>query len=208
MQKLWSNLLVGVEEASRTVVFSGGAANMIVASGPEMLVLNMHREPLNDFLDARAIPFFDPQIHPITHGRAYDYEIDGPAEKAARKAAKILVYQMGDESMGVITDKEIREDVLAGRDVIVWFTGQFNDKGRPMFVPRGIELSSSVKTLTGTREVPPHPVVAAQLTEFQKAGTQLRAELWDFLKDRGNVTITGSSAETIEAVRDRLQVAA
>ena len=126
----------------------------------------------------------------------------------ARKAAKILVYQMGDESMGVITDKEIREDVLAGRDVIVWFTGQFNDKGRPMFVPRGIELSSSVKTLTGTREVPPHPVVAAQLTEFQKAGTQLRAELWDFLKDRGNVTITGSSAETIEAVRDRLQVAA
>ena len=193
MTKL-QNLLVGPQEASRTVVFSGGACNAIDESGSS--IRNERRDSLNTRLDAAGTPFFDPQIHDTTHGRGYNYDLDGPAEKAARAAAQVLLYEIGDDTIAGVSHLEIIRDALSGRPVIVWNSGGSDDRGRPDFRPRGIDTSKPVtRMLLGK-------TVLAHLAQYEKTGKQLRYEVQAFLMGIDNAHFVRSEDEVVAKLRE------
>lgn len=194
---MWKNL-VSAEQAHRTVVFSGGAGNIITGGGET--VRNSGRDQFNTWLDTEGIPFFDPQIHPITHGRSYDWNVDGPSEKAARAAASVLVYQIGDDTIAAVTALEVMKDAMAGRPVVVWFSGLLSEKRKPTFTPKGVRLSPTARTMFGNHKASQPPAVAAHLNAYEKAGNQLRAELVALLADHSNVVFVTDLKEAKRVV--------
>ncbi len=194
---MWKNLVSG-EQANRTVVFSGGASNTITGGGGT--ARSIGRDRFNTWLDSLEVPFFDPQIHPSTHGRSYDWSVDGPAEKAARAAASVLFYQIGDDTIAGVTALEVIKDGVSGRPVVVWFSGARSEKGKSLFLPRGVRLPPTVRTMFGERKASQPPAVAAHLQAYEKAGNQLRAELVAMLADHGNVVFVTDFEEAKKAV--------
>ncbi len=184
----FTNLLTG-DKANQTVVFSGGACNALNDDG--MLVRNTTRDGLNAWLDQLEIKFYDPQIHPDSHGREYVYEVDGPGEQAARAAAKVTLYQLGDETLGAVTAMEIVRDALSGKKVVLWLSGSKDEKKRPQFKPAG-KLASEDK------------VVTAALAEYVKAGTNVRKNLVAFLSGLSNVKIVATEDEAKAAIQEFL----
>lgn len=184
--------------ADKTAVFSGGMSNFVDPTGK--LVRNKTRDELNQWLNSQGIYFYDPQIHPDTHGRNYNYDVDGPAEKAARAAAKVLIYQIGSETQSIGTSFEILTDVAAGRKVIVWFSGPL-EKGKPIFAPFGLEQLPVIRNGFGhSKKVEQHPAVTAQLAEFKKGGTQVRKELIAFLENKPNVVFAYNLNAVLQAL--------
>ena len=145
------NLIQNKEQAHLTQVFSGGACNLI--SGEGKLLRNRERDAINDWLSEKGIRFFDPQIHPDTHGCEYDYHIHNPLEVATRRAAKIHLYEVSPRSFGGISSFEIANDHFATQDpmVIYYSDGDpdadvipaYSETGHPLFVPLAIESNEA-----------------------------------------------------------------
>ena len=191
MTTRWKNLLNG-PDADKTAVFSGGACNAIDAVGNK--VRNVGRDGLNDWLNELGIPFFDPQIHEDTHGRGYDYDIDGPAEQKARKLAKVTLYEVAPDTLGGVTCLEVLRDVLSGKKVVLWFSGPdsaFDAKGRAKFTP-AIDLSNV------------EGLAAIHLAQYVDGGTKLRANLMAFIKGLDNVIIVRSLEEAQRAINEQI----
>lgn len=181
LKRMWKRLLMGADEAVNTVVFSGGACNIITADGKK--ARNTGRDELNAWLDTLDVAFFEPQIHEDTHGRGYDYDIDGPAEQAARKAAKVTLYELAPDTMGGVTCLEVLRDAMSGKTVVIWLSGdKFDAKGRPVFAPN---------IYVATTE----DLAAVHLGQYVENGTKLRQNLLAFTKGLPNVTVVKSLDE-------------
>ncbi|HXQ35158.1 MAG TPA: hypothetical protein VN843_14175, partial [Anaerolineales bacterium] len=89
------------------LLFIGGASNIQSPSGP---VRNPGRDRLARWLDHQGWSYFDPQIHPSTHGRDYIWGIDGPQEKRAREMAKLRVYELNPFTIAAVSIMEIMDD--------------------------------------------------------------------------------------------------
>lgn len=181
----WTSLLMGAIAASNTTVFSGGACNAINAEGQK--TRGTGRDSLNDWLNERAIPFFDPQIHEDTHGRGYNYDEDGPAEQAARAAAQVTLYEISGDTLGGVTHLEALADALKGKTVIIWFNSSLDAKGKPLFEPL-IDMS----TVDG--------LAAVHLAQYKSGGDGLRKNLVAFVGKLPNVTIVYTLDEAQAAI--------
>ena len=197
MSTRWMNLLLGTD-ADQTVVFSGGTCNVIDANGAK--IRSIGRDELNDWLETMGLKFFDPQIHPDTHGRDYDYDVDGPAEQSARANAKVTLYEIATDTLGGVTIMEILRDAALDKPLVVWFSGAdeaFDAKGRPSFMPH---FTMPAKEDDGSNDW-----LLAHLGEYTKAGTSMRRNLKDFLKAAPNVTFVRTLEEAQAAIETLLQ---
>ena len=180
----WAHLLNGPESA-QTVVFSGGACNVIDKEGNN--VRNTERDQLNTWLNDQNIPFFDPQIHPDTHGREYDWDIDGPAEKSARDNADVTIYQIGNDTQAVSTCLEVIRDAGENKNVILLLTGNFDTKGNPIFEPE-VEIPDDGST------------ISVHLKQYVDNGNKGRKNILAFVKNDPNVTICITLQEVQAAI--------
>jgi hypothetical protein len=138
-KRKWNNLLLTVDEIKAAVnegglIFSGGASNYIRADGEKER--NENRDLINSMLSKFGIKFFDPQIHPKTHGRDYDGSVDGDTERLAREESDLDLYEINDKSLGAVTMIELVRD-LFDRDAqrVVYL----DYKGADSFKPLGLE---------------------------------------------------------------------
>lgn len=172
------------------LLFTGGASNIQSPTGP---VRNPGRDPLAYWLDEQGWSYFDPQIHPDTHGRDYIWGLDGPQEKKAREMAKLRVYEIIPTTIAAVSTLEIMDDARRNRTSLVWF----ND-GRT-FTPFGLgsldELSrnESLRLKVGD-------MVYAHLIAYIKAGNQLRSELMLMLVDCPHIVFVNSFEELKTAI--------
>jgi hypothetical protein len=180
------NITQEMSTVNRTQVFSGGACNILSAEGK--LLRNTERDPINDWLTEKGIQFFDPQIHPDTHGCEYDFAVHMPLEVAARRAAKINLYEVSPRTFGGITSFEIAADQLQELEpVVIYYSDgdpdtdrvpSHSDKGHPLFVPHGIDSSEQSRL--------------AHYHEFVKNGNRMRKYMMAFARRMDTLTVTFS----------------
>lgn len=176
-------------------LFTGGACNVQGFNGPER---NSGRDPLARWLDQQGYSYFDPQIHPDTHGRDYVWGIDGPQEKIAREQAQLRVYEITDTTISAITALEISDDARHNRPTIVWFNRGKN------FAPLGLGTVDDLnKNLVLQKTI--GKMAYSHLLAYIKAGMQLRNELPLFLSDCQYVVFVDSFDDLIKAVGQLLQ---
>lgn len=135
-----------VEEAKQVKIFSGGACNILGEDGK--LKRNEERDMINDWLSEKSLAFFDPQIHPDTHGREYEFELDFPMEAAARQAAAINLYEISPYTFGSATSLEIAiNEYQDSMPTVIYFSDgnkqqdrlpPHSKEGYPMFIPKGM----------------------------------------------------------------------
>lgn len=189
---------------SRTQVFSGGACNILDEQGA--LLRNTERDAINDWLTAQRVVFFDPQIHPETHGCEYDYNLHHKLEIGARAAAKVNLYEVSPSTFGGITSLEIAADQFRHREPVVIYYSDgdaqrdmipaHSERGHPLFVPRGITASEQA--------------MHAHYREFIKNGNHMRKYLMGFAREMDTLTITFSDQprkNDIVITPDRLHAA-
>ena len=162
--------------------------NVIGADGESRR--NHGRDELNKKLRSYGHVVFDPQIDETSHGRPYDYAIDGPAEQLARAKAYVHVYQLGSETFGGVTMLEIMRDVSLGKQVVLWLTGAVNEKNRPVFEPAGWDEESIGGAAT-----------RAHAKQMLKQGSSMRANLIDFTAGAKNLKVVRTIEEVEEALR-------
>ncbi len=174
----------------KPLLFTGGACNIQGRSGP---VRNPGRDPLALWLDNRGWSYFDPQIHPSTHGREYIWGIDAPQEKKAREQARLRVYEITSTTIGAVTTLEIMDDARQGRTSIVWF----ND-GKS-FAPIGLGSRDELQNNHALRE---HvgETVFSHLLAYINAGRQIRHELPLMLADCECIVFVYSFDELKKAI--------
>ena len=178
----WSAIR-NLNEVEKTQVFSGGACNIIDEKGN--LLRNTERDPINDWMTAQGVFFFDPQIHPETHGREYDYMTDHDLEMRARSIAKINLYEVSPRTFGGITSLEIATDQFRWKEpmVIYYSDGDPNsdqipvhsEKGHPLFAPYG--LKTSAQTLR------------FHYQEFIKNANNMRKYVMGFARELDTLTV-------------------
>jgi hypothetical protein len=167
------------------MLFTGGACNIQDVMGP---IRNPGRDGLAAWLDEQAWSYFDPQIHPSTHGRDYIWGIDAPQEKKAREQAILRVYEITATTISAITMLEIMDDARLGRNSIVWFNG-----GK-IFAPIGLgdrnqlEGNEDFKAKVGD-------MIYFHLLAYVKAGNQLRDELYVMLANYPRIIFVNSFDE-------------
>ncbi len=176
--------------SENTVVFCGGTSNKMTRNGK--LTRNTGRDGIHALLETQGVNYFDPQIHPETHGRDYDYGVDGPAEQSARKVAKVLMYEVGDGAQGVVTALEVINDALAGKQMIVWLNSPTDPQGKLTFNP-DVDMAAATD-----------PGVVGHLKEYVKNATNLRNSLRAFVKDRTNVRVCLTEADVVSAINEQL----
>ncbi len=174
-------------------IFTGGACNIEGGNGP---VRNAGRDPLHAWLTAQGYSYFDPQIHPTTHGRDYLWGIDGPQEKKARETAEIRVYEISATTIGSVSMLEIMDDARRGRRSIVWF-----NRGR-MFAPIGLGDRDQLKGNEALRRKV-GTAIHSHLLAYVNAGRQLRNELPLMLADCPHIVVV-SSLDELKAAIDYL----
>lgn len=155
MAKRWT-ATQEMNTVEQTQVFSGGACNILDTEGN--LLRNRERDRINDWLTTKGIRFFDPQIHPETHGVEYDYGIHHQVELAARRAAKLNLYEVSPRSFGGITSFEIAADHFRQQEpMVIYFSDgnpdedklpEHSPKGHPLFVPAGIKSSEKARKIS------------------------------------------------------------
>ena len=180
--KTWT-LIQDMADVQRTKVFSGGACNILSADG--QLLRNSERDAINDWLSEQGIPFFDPQIHPDTHGREYDYHVHHRLEMAARVASGISLYEVSPRTFGGITSLEIAADQFRWREpMVIYFSDGNPDKdeipahsesGYPLFTPDGIRDNEEA--------------MRAHYREFVKNGNNMRRYLMSFARELSTLTV-------------------
>jgi hypothetical protein len=171
-----------------TQVFSGGACNILDGQGN--LLRNKERDRINDWLTSRGIRFFDPQIHPDTHGVEYDYTTHHKVELAAREAAKLNLYEVSPLSFGGITSFEIAADHFKQQEPMVIYFSDGDDaqdtlpahspKGHPLFTPAGMKTSEQARL--------------AHYREFIKNANNIRKYVMHFAREMNTLTVTFGTA--------------
>lgn len=167
-----------------TQVFSGGACNIM--NGDGQLVRNTERDRINDWITEQRVVFFDPQIHPDTHGCEYDYPLHHPLEIGARTAARVNLYEISPFTFCGITSLEIAVDHLRRREptVIYYSDGQPDDdelpphtkEGYPLFRPLGLDGSPEARQ--------------SHYREFRKVGRLMRRFMLDLAHELDTLTVT------------------
>lgn len=172
-----------------TKVFSGGACNILDANG--VLLRNTERDKINDWLTANELDFFDPQIHPDTHGTEYDYDSHHSLEIAARAAANINLYEISPRTFSGITSLEIAADHFRWHEpMVLYFSDgetthdripQHNPQGSPLFVPYGLHKTDAANE--------------AHIREMVKNANNMRRYLMYYARELHNLTVSfaGSS---------------
>ena len=150
-----------------------------------MLLRNEERDRINEWLTQQGIMFFDPQIHPDTHGVEYDYERHHPVELAARQAAGVNLYEVSPRSFGGITSLEIAADHFRQHEpMVIYFSDGdadadqlpvHNAQGYPLFAPTGIDRDPEARQ--------------AHYREFIKNGNNLRKYLVHFARQVPLLTV-------------------
>ena len=171
-------------------VFTGGACNI---QAPEGAIRNPGRDPLHAWLDEGGTSYFDPQIHPETHGRDYIWGIDGPQEKRAREDAELRVYEITATTISAVSMLEIMDDARRGRRSIVWF-----NEGK-VFAPIGLGDRDEIKS-NGELEGRVGRMVHSHLVAYVNAGRQLRNELPLMLVDCPHIVFVNSLDELKGAI--------
>lgn len=162
--------------------FLGGMCNLRDRNG--VMQRNPNRDELKTAFEVAGHTYYDPQIW----GREYVYETDGPAEQHARATATVLFYEIGHETFAGVSMLEIMRDVATGRPVIIWLSGQVNEKNRPVYDPAGIDLTS-----IGSKATLGH------VQDMIKQANSMRANLLDFLKGAENVRFVRNLTEARKA---------
>lgn len=177
-------LLNDMSQLDEVRVFSGGACN--IRDGAGNLLRNQERDDINDWLTRNKILFYDPQIHPDTHGTTYDYERHQPLEVAARVKSRINLFEISPRTFGGATALEIAIDEFQYEDPTVIFFSDGNysrdvipvhsPDGYPLFVPYGIR-DNDVARLT-------------HYNEYVKTGNRMRKYFMRFAEDLPALTVT------------------
>ncbi len=167
------------------LLFLGGACNVQGPEGPER---NPGRDPLARWLDERGWSYFDPQIHPSTHGRGYAFEIDGRQEGRARAVARLRLYEILPVTHGSVTMLEVLDDARRGRDSVVWFHG-----GRE-FVPTGLGDLPRLRRDTELRERLGEQLFH-HLVAYVGSGRHLRRHMEVMVGDSPHVVLVDSLSE-------------
>jgi hypothetical protein len=193
MMKRWS-VTDELLRVHLTQVFSGGACNIITADGT--LLRNSERDRINDWITEQEIVFFDPQIHPATHGYEYEYAVHHPLEIAARQAAKVNLYEISPFTFGGITALEIAVDHIQRHEpTVLYYSDGSSDadefpphrNGNPIFTPGGIATSEIARR--------------AHYREFRKIGTNMRRYIVQLARDLDSLTVTfGEAARSTDTV--------
>ncbi len=178
------NLVSDIADIEQVVVFSGGACNIRDAKGK--LLRNQERDDINNWLSRNDILFYDPQIHPDTHGVDYDYEVHQPLEVGARKLAKVNLFEISPRTFGGATALEIAVDEFRYNDPsIIFFSDGNHDRdvipahstdGYPLFVPYGIHNNDAARK--------------AHYEGFIRGANRMRKYLMHFAEDLDALTIT------------------
>lgn len=174
-----------IEKAGTARVFSGGACNILDGDG--QLLRNVERDAINDWLTEKDIVFYDPQIHPDTHGTEYNYEVHHPIEVAARRSAQLHLYEVSPRTFGGITSFEIAVDSFSYESpmVIYYSDGnagedkipQHSSSGHPLFVPYGlVDRRNEAAT-------------KAHYKEFVKNANNMRKYLARFAEEMSTLTV-------------------
>jgi hypothetical protein len=172
------------------LLFTGGACNIQGVDGP---IRNPGRDPLARWLDKQDYSYFDPQIHPATHGRDYIWGIDGPQEKKAREQAKLRIYEITATTIAAVTMLEIMDDARHGRTSIVWFNG-----GK-IFAPVGLGDRDQLRN-NETLQQQVGEMVHSHLLAYVDAGRQIRNELLLMLADCPYIIFVNSFDELKRAI--------
>ncbi len=179
-----------MQAGQKPTLFTGGACNIQTAEGP---IRNPGRDPLAVWLDELGLSYFDPQIHPTTHGRDYIWEIDGPREKQAREEAKLRIYEITPTTIAAISMMEIMDDARHGRVAIVWF-----NEGRT-FAPLGLGSRDEFKNNEPLRQKVGETAYS-HLLAYINSGRQMRGELAALLADCPHITFVDSLDEVKAAI--------
>ncbi len=171
-------------------VFTGGACNIQALEGA---IRNPGRDPLHAWLNEQGVGYYDPQIHPTTHGRDYIWGIDGPQEKKAREQAALRVYEITATTISAVTMLEIMDDARRGLKSLVWF----ND-GRT-FAPIGIGDRDDLKSNEALRGKVGE-MVFSHLLAYVNAGRQLRNEISLMVAECPNIVVVNSFDELTKAI--------
>jgi len=167
------------------LLFIGGASNIQSPTGP---IRNPGRDPLAKWLDNQGLSYFDPQIHPSTHGRDYIWGIDGPQEKKAREFAKLRVYEINPFTIAAVSIMEILDDARRGRTSVVWYNG-----GR-RFAPQGVGDRDELRNNHQLRQQIGE-MAYWHLDAYINAGRHIRIELPKMLEDCTNIVFVESFDE-------------
>ncbi len=178
------NIINELSEAKEVAVFSGGACNIRDHTG--QLLRNTERDTINGWLTDKEIKFYDPQIHPDTHGTEYIYEVHHELEIAARRAARVNLYEISPRTFGGVASMEIAVDEFnTEQPTIIFFSDgkqhtdiipSHSDAGYPLFVPYGLYDSEEA--------------IAAHYREFVKNGNMMRKYLVRMAEDLPALTVT------------------
>ncbi|MDX1992293.1 MAG: hypothetical protein SF029_07885 [bacterium] len=180
---LW-NVAQTHDDARNVVVFSGGACNVLSRDG--QLLRNSERDHINAWLTRNNILFFDPQIHPDTHGCEYDYDIHHHLEVTAREASQLNLLEVSPRTFGGVTSLEIAvEEFRMDKPTVIFFSDGNNDRdlmpahsrdGYPLFMPQ-INRENETSLM-------------AHYTELIKNANRMRQYLMLFAEKLGALTVT------------------
>jgi len=181
--KRW-NLASDLLEIEETKVFSGGACNILDDRGN--LLRNTERDMINDWLTKQDIRLYDPQIHPDTHGREYQFDVDHILEVAARDHALVSLYEISPRTFGGATSLEIAMDeFIPDHATIIFFSDgkdhvdvipDHSPQGFPLFVPYGLPDNTHAQE--------------AHYKEMVKNANRMRKYLMRFAQDLSTLTVT------------------
>ena len=177
------------------LLFTGGACNIQHINGP---IRNPGRDPLARWLDEKGWSYYDPQIHPSTHGRDYVWGIDGPQEKRARSEVKLRIYEITATTIAAVTMLEIMDDARRNLRSIVWFNDGKN------FAPIGLgDRDTLLSNDTLRRQV--GETAYSHLLAYVNAGRQLRNELLLMVVDCPSIVVVNSLDELKTVITYLLQ---
>ena len=179
-----------MQRGEEPLLFTGGACNIQGPTGPTR---NPGRDPLARWLDEQGWSYFDPQIHPSTHGRDYIWGIDGPQEKKAREQARLRVYEITATTIGSVSMLEIMDDARRSRTSLVWFNG-----GKT-FAPIGLGDRDQLRGNETLRQQV-GDMAYSHLLAYVDAGRQLRNELVVMLADCPYIIFVNSLDELKRAI--------
>lgn len=179
---IW-NVTEKIETAHLTQVFSGGACNILDSEGN--LIRNTERDAINEWLSEQKVLFFDPQIHPDTHGVEYEFEKHSRLEIAARAAAQLDLYEISPRTFGGITSLEIAADHFRWKEPMVIFYSDGDDTqdripdhseyGYPLFKPFNLHDNDKSNR--------------AHYREMRKNANNMRKYLVHFAREMSTLTV-------------------
>lgn len=177
-----------VEQGIMPEVLMGGACATVTTEG---VVRNTGRDPIGVWLTNKGISFFEVQIHPTTHGREYDWNLDCAKERLVRQMALVRLYEIRPDTISGVTHEEIFDDHTKKRRTIVWFNGEG-------FAPVGL---GDAKALKANEELKAKvgELLFNHLWAYINAGRQMRLELEAMLKGSRYITFVHGDHTQVEA---------